>query len=165
MDWKVRCGIHDGKILSVEPRFRGREVVSPLEGEAEESGFYESRITDRGEQTVDFETSTRGNPNNVTNGSQGVCIEVEMPPDAEVYAEWDGGSVAFPLKSLIAGARSGLENGLESPAWRWHRAPLPEEWRFRKTFDLELDSEDFVDVRVRQTNDQWAWSTPVFCQE
>ncbi|MCB1061683.1 MAG: DUF3604 domain-containing protein [Verrucomicrobiae bacterium] len=164
VDWKVGCGIRDGRILSVEPRFRGREVVSPLEGEDEECGFFESRVTERGQQSIAFETVTRGNPNNVTNASQGICLEVEMSPDAEVYAEWEDGSVAFPLRSLLAGARSGLINGLESPAWRWHRAPLPAEWQYRGHFELDLESGDFVDVRVRQTNDQWAWSTPVFCR-
>lgn len=163
VDWKVRCGIRDGRILGVEPRFRGREVVSPLEGEDGDSGFFESRVTEKEEQSVAFETVTRGNPNNFTNASQGICLEVEMPPDAEVYAEWEGGSVSFPLRSLLAGARSGLVSGLESPAWRWHRAPLPAEWKMRSALDMDLAPGDFVDVRVRQCNDQWAWSSPVFC--
>ncbi|MCB1088425.1 MAG: DUF3604 domain-containing protein, partial [Verrucomicrobiae bacterium] len=164
VDWRnVTCGILDGRILSVEPRFRGREVVSPLEGEDEE-GFFESRVVDRGDRFVTFDTVTRGNPNNVTNASQGICLEVDMPPEAEVYAEWEGGSVSFPLRALIHGARSGLTAGLESPAWRWHRAPLPQEWQFRASLPVELAEGDWIDVRVRQTNDQWAWGTPVFCR-
>ncbi|MCB1093423.1 MAG: hypothetical protein KDL87_17930, partial [Verrucomicrobiae bacterium] len=109
-------------------------------------------------------TVTRGNPNNVTNASQGICLEVDMPPETEVYAEWEGGSVSFPLRALIHGARSGLTAGLESPAWRWHRAPLPQEWQFRASLPVELAEGDWIDVRVRQTNDQWAWGTPVFCR-
>lgn len=165
VDWRsVTCGIRDGRILAVEPRFRGREVVSPLESE-EDSGFFESRVVRHDERCAVFDTVTRGNPNNLTNASQGICLEVEMPPDAEVFAEWEGGSVTFPLRALIHGARSGLTAGLESPAWRWHRAPLAEEWRFRADLAVDLAAGDWIDVRVRQTNDQWAWGTPVFCRE
>ena len=36
-DWETSFGISDGEILAVEPRFRGLEVVSPLEGEGDEA--------------------------------------------------------------------------------------------------------------------------------
>ncbi|MCP5541004.1 MAG: hypothetical protein H7A53_08020 [Akkermansiaceae bacterium] len=170
-DWDAVFGIDAGCILEVEPRFRGREVVSPLEaetgdgeGEGEAGGFFENRIVERGERAVRFEAVTRGNPNNSTNASQGVCLEVEATPGATIFFELNGARHEIPLAELIRGARSGLLNGLESPAWRIHRAPPPAEWRVRSAFDIDLAPGDFVYARVRQTNDQWAWGTAVFCR-
>ena len=164
-EWEAVFGISDGEILGVEPRFRGLEVVSPLEGEGDETSRYESRVTGRGERSVEFSTVTRGNPNNSTNASQGMCLEVKMPRGAKVWAELNGHRIEMPLEDLLAGARSGLLEGLESTAWRLHRAPSPREWRVDAEFEETLAPGDSIYVRVRQANDQWAWSSPIFCRE
>ncbi len=162
-DWHAEFGISDGRILAVEPRFRGRQVVSPLdEGEVEDT--YTARVLERGEQSVEFVTVSEGTPNNFTTTSQGMCLEVEMPLDATAYAVLNGQRFEWPLAELIVGARSGLINGMESNAWRINRAPLPHEMNYQIEFDdaADVDKPASYYARVRQKNDHWAWSSPIF---
>lgn len=162
ISWDVNLAISHGTIIRHEPRFRGREVVSPVEGDDAESGFFESHWESTGDRSVHFTTVTRSNPNNSTNASQGFCLEIEAPLTATVEATLNDHQVTFPLRDLINGARTGHLGGIDSPAFRLHRAPLLHEfhWNFNWTDDAE--GEDNYYIRVRQRNDQWAWSSPVF---
>lgn len=161
--WEVEFGIDGGKILGVEPRFRGLEVVSPAEREAEEGeSFYSSRVLGKTERSVSFETVTRGNPTNSTSAMQGMCLEVEMPRSGRVYAVMNGVRAEHTIDELVAGARSGSLDHTDAPSWRFHRAPEPAEWRWRFGWEEGGDGADSYYVRVRQKNDQWAWSSPVF---
>jgi len=160
--WEAELRVSAGEIIRTEPRFRGREVVSPVEGDDEEAGFYESHWEQTGERTVNFQTVTRSNPNNATNASQGMCIEVRMPLDATVEAKLNGHCYSIPLRRLMEGARTGHLGGIDSPAFRLHRAPLPHEFNWSFDWKDRGSEEDNYYVRVRQTNDQWAWSSPVY---
>ncbi|MCB1226198.1 MAG: hypothetical protein KDK99_10340 [Verrucomicrobiales bacterium] len=162
--WQAELGIDAGKILAVEPRFRGLEVVAPSERTTEAGErFFNSRVLERNERAVRFETLSQGNPTNSTCTTQGLCLEVEMPPEAQVWAVLNGVRVSHSLGTLMQGARSGCLSHTDAPCWRFHRAPQPEQLRW--TFDLQ-DEEPMEDgtyyVRVRQANDQWAWSSPIF---
>ena len=161
--WEAEFGITDGHIIGVEPRFRGRQVVSPLD-EAEVDSTYTARVLSRGEQAVGFEALSEGTPNNFTTTSQGMSLEVEMPRNATVYAVLNGQLLEWPLEALIEGARSGLINGMESNAWRINRAPLPHELHYFVEFEdvKHTDQPASYYARVRQKNDHWAWSSPIF---
>ncbi len=163
-DWEVEFGIEDGRILAVEPRFRGLEVVSPAEREtgAGES-FHRSRVVEQGPRYARFETVSEGNPTNSTRATQGLCLEVEMPRAARVYAVLNGVRAEHSLADLMTGARSGSLDHTDAPSWRFNRAPSPEEWNWTVSLtDEEPMGAGCYYARVRQTNDQWAWSSPVF---
>ncbi|MDF1751783.1 MAG: DUF3604 domain-containing protein [Verrucomicrobiales bacterium] len=163
-EWNVEFGVEDGKLLHAEPRFRGLEVVSPSERDAEDGeSFYGSKVNQINEQCVTFETVSNGNATNSTSATQGMCIEVEMPVSAKVYAIMNGVRAEHTLADLMKGARSGSADHTDAPSWRFNRAPSPEElnWSFSFT-DEDTEEAGFYYVRVRQTNDQWAWSSPVF---
>lgn len=161
--WDVDFGISEGRILSIEPRFRGQEVVSPVEREdGASSQFYQSHWEQDGERAVSFTTASIGNPTNVTSTTQGMCIEAEMPIDAQVQATINGKPERIPLEKLIKGARTGHLGGIDSPAYRFHRAPMPSEYEWNLSLDDKDDGQDFYYIRVRQKNDQYAWTSPVF---
>lgn len=160
-NWLAELGIGDGEILAVEPRFRGQEVVSPVEADAM-SSYYTSKIIESGSQAVTFETVTSGNPNNSTNMSQGVCIEVKMPRNGMVWANLNGKKVEWPLAKLMKGARSGVLKDIDSPAYRFNRAPEPNQWKWNGEWEDESKEGHNYYMRVRQRNDQWGWSSPVF---
>ncbi len=176
--WEVSLGISHGTLLAVEPRFRGREVLSPLDQRRGSESFHTTTWERSGEREVRFRTITRGNPNSQTRITQGICLEVEMSAGAGVSLDTNGRRVEVPLQELTAGARAGyLIDEQESPAWRLHRAPLEAEWRWRvRLEDRAGDAReepgaprweapwDVYYARVRQVNDQWAWSSPVFVE-
>ncbi len=166
-EWQVEFGIEEGRILSVEPRFRGLEVVSPAERETEEGeSFYRSKVLVESETSVKFEAVSQGNPTNSTSTTQGMCLEVEMPRSAKVYANLNGVRAEHTLAELMQGARSGSLDHTDAPSWRFNRAPSPEELNWNFSFLDEDEAEDgFYYLRVRQANDQWAWSSPVFLRK
>ncbi|MDF1860571.1 MAG: hypothetical protein P1U87_10170 [Verrucomicrobiales bacterium] len=166
-EWEVEFGIEEGRILGVEPRFRGLEVVSPSERDTEDGeSFYRSRVVSSGDDAVFFETESSGNPTNSTPTTQGMCLEVEMPRHAKAYAVMNGVRAEHSLEDLLKGARSGSLDHTDAPSWRFHRAPLPHEWNWNFSFVDEGSEDDgFYYVRVRQLNDQWAWSSPVFLRK
>ena len=166
-DWEVEFGIEEGTIHSIEPRFRGLEVVSPAERNATEGeSFYTSRVLGKTDQSVSFQTTSSGNPTNSTPTTQGMCIEVEMPRSAKVFAVMNGVRAEHSLENLITGARSGFLDHTDAPSWRFHRAPLPHELNWSISFDDdEPMDEGFYYVRVRQQNDQWAWASPIFVRK
>ena len=117
------------------------------------------------QQKVTFTALSEGTPNNFTNTSQGMCLEVDMPTDGKVYAVLDGQRIEFPVRDLMAGARSNTMQGIESNAWRMHHAALPHELNYHVEFeDNDAQEGDTYYARVRQKNDQWAWSSAIFCK-
>ncbi|MCD6508425.1 DUF3604 domain-containing protein [Candidatus Poribacteria bacterium] len=161
--WDVLFGIDRGRILTVEPRFRGEYVVAPKG--YEEGKYHYSSWQREGERAVWFKTLTSGNPTVLTNASQGMMLEVEMPLEGKIVAELNGKRVEYTLRELIEGGRAGFLGGFVTAAYRLHRAPMPEEYEWHITFqDVVVRSQgyDFYYVRVRQRNDQWAWSSPIW---
>lgn len=168
-DWDVSFGISEGTILAVEPRFKGAEVVAP--NEADDAAMPSHTISRHqliDERNVSFQTTTFGNPNNSTCAVQGVCIEIEVPVNAEVRAQINDQRISLPLQRLLVGACSGHMGGSGLPAWRLDRAPAEWEYNWQLNFDDVQSSSDARDVyyiRVRQKNDQWAWSSPIFVRQ
>ena len=165
-DWDVRFGISAGRILAVEPRFRGPEIVAPQEAvSGTPAPGHTSHWELDGERGVRFRTVTYGNPNNRTPATQAVCLEVAMPAEAEVWAELNGHREVHTLADLRAGARAGRLGKIDSPSFRFHRAPAWGELAWQAAFEDPAPSRDGTDVyylRVRQVNDEWAWSSPIW---
>jgi hypothetical protein len=165
-DWDVQFGISGGRLLAVEPRFRGPEIVAPQEADpTAEPHHHDSHWEREGDRAVRFATITYGNPNNLTPAMQGMCLDVELPLDGEVWAEINGRNVRHALVELLDGARSGRLGEIDSPCYRFHRAPRWEELEWDAAF-VDLASmgvgDDVYYLRVRQVNDQWAWSSPIW---
>lgn len=163
VDWEVEFGITDGEVLDIEPRFRGAEVVSPLDdpdGAGAAHWYSQCRRTDA--RHASFRTRTYGNPNTSTRATQGVCLHVEMPRTAAVLAVLNGHEIRVPLRALLQGQRCGRLGLIDSPCWLLHRAPVESEYKWRLSWQDTRHSDcDTYYVRVRQRNDQWAWSSPV----
>lgn len=165
-EWEVEFGIESGTIVEVEPRFRGPEVLSPVQKESTEGRACFSKWRRRDERSVRFETITYGNPTSTTAGSQGVCLDIEAPVDGTVWARLNGVYTETTVERLMAGGKSGhLRHEIDSQAWLFHRAPEPWELFWETTLDdliPSLEPGDFLYLRVRQQNNQWAWGSPIF---
>ncbi|MFO7871092.1 MAG: DUF3604 domain-containing protein [Kiritimatiellia bacterium] len=163
VDWQVDIGISDGEIRDIEPRFRGAEVVSPLDApDGAEVSYYVSQCRQTDTRAVSFRTRTCGNPNTSTCATQGVCLYVDMPRTADVLATVNSQKIRMPLEHLLAGQRCGRLGLIDSPCWLLHRVPLEAEYKWNLTWQDSRHSDcDTYYVRVRQRNGQWAWSSPV----
>ncbi len=161
-DWKVRFGVRQGRLLGVEPRFSGEESVSP---QAEDLASYRVSSWRRsGEDEVEFSTQTSPNPNTRTDGTQKFTLEIEGDDRTRVVASINGEELAHSLAELRQGPRAGYLGGFVSEAFQLSRA-IPESeyrWSWQVHDRGPADGRDFYYVRVRQKNDQWAWSSPIW---
>ncbi|WP_349365777.1 MAG: hypothetical protein ABL311_13480 [Nitratireductor rhodophyticola] len=160
--WLGEVALEGGDILRVEPRFRGQEIVSPLEGE--DAAHPLPHISFEG-GVVRFEVTAEANPNNVTPATQGVALHIRSAPDANIRARLAGQDIAVRVERLLEGALSGNLGAIDSPAYRFHALPRPHEWQWGGTVELgEFTDGENVYVRLRQANGQMAWASPVFCR-
>lgn len=163
--WDISLGLSDGRILAVEPRFRGREIVSPVDSTSpEDESNYESRVTEVGDRTVKFETATYGNPTNTTSGTQAMSLLVEAPRDATVEAMCNGRAFSIPLPRLRAGDVAEPMADMPATSVLFHRAPAITECDWSVDWqDDAAGNPGFYYARIRLRNGHMAWSSPVFC--
>lgn len=163
VDWQVELEVLAGKILSVEPRFRGRDIVEPQLSEKGEHVF--SSWARTGENQIHLTTQTWGNPTIVTPATQGVCLEILGDTSTQIRGRINGREVVMALTSLRDGSRVGyLGDGFLAPAYRFHRAVSKAEYGCHTSLLHPGDSSgrDWYYVRVCQKNGQWAWSSPIW---
>lgn len=161
-NWAGEISIAGGEILSVEPRYRGAEIVSPLEGE--DNGHRIPHVECNSE-VVRFAVTAESNPNNTTPATQGLMIRAHAGEDSEVVARLCGQDIRFPVKRLEEGSKSGNLGPIDSPAWRFHAIAKSHQWQWCGTVPLgEMKPGDTLYLRLRQENGQMAWTSPFFCR-
>lgn len=163
-EWQAKLALSNGKILAVEPRFRGREIVSPSDSsEGSPTSCYESHWRLDDAASVSLKTATYGNPTNSTQATQAICLDVEMSIDGRIQAQINNRSFDIPLQRLLEGAVAEPMADMPSTSLRFHRAPRQHEC----DWDLQMQDKEGRDARyyyarVRLMNGHYAWSSPIF---
>jgi hypothetical protein len=160
-DWSVELGVRNGRIVAVEPRLGANEQVRRLDPD---HAYHFSSVLRRDPHTVELQTRTVRNPTTRTDGTQKLCLEIEGDGATRVIARINGQHVDLPLSELRRGPRAGFLDGFVSEAWQLSRAVPESEYAWRCTWD-DPDpraAPAWYALRVRQKNDQWAWSSPIF---
>jgi len=163
-EWEARLGISSGSIEEVDARFRGGEVVSPLDAEEGTSRYFQSAWNRIDDTTVAFHTETRSNPTNSTPGTQGVALRVAARRDASVYLQVNGKEYRIALQDLLEGSFVDYIGGFDSPAFKLHQAPVEGEFDWRAGFDDKGAEPAYYYLRARQKNGAWAWSSPIWVE-
>ncbi|MCZ8106737.1 MAG: hypothetical protein O9972_53795 [Burkholderiales bacterium] len=160
--WEGCVTVDGGEILGVEPRFRGAEIVSPLEGD--DAGHALPVVTwDAGE--LSFTVTAEANPNNATTATQGLALRMALTRTTMIRAVLSGQVIEIPASRLLEGAKSGNLGAIDTPAWRFHQMPMPAQWQWSGEVRLGRWSVgENVYIRLRQTGGQMAWTSPIFCR-
>ncbi|HCQ64656.1 MAG TPA: hypothetical protein DIU07_05515 [Rhodobacteraceae bacterium] len=158
--WDGHVTVEGGVIDAIEPRLRGPEIVSPLEGE--DSGYPIPSVTHQG-RAVRFTVTAEANPNNTTPTTQGMMLRARLDPGATIRATLCGQEIVLPAERLFAGAKCGNLGPIDSPAWRFHQLPRAHEWQWAGTLALgPLEHGESLYLRLRQRTGQMAWTSPIF---
>lgn len=159
-EWDMHVALKGMDVLSVEPRFRGVDVVDPLDKTGDLFAF--TSMEDDGEKGLHITTLTFGNATAVTPQTQGVCFEVSGT--AEDILEITMGKELYrvALGELFEAGKVIYTAGFLSPAMKIHRfvseADYTDELVLR---DHEKKAGDVYYARVFQGNGQAAWISPV----
>ena len=160
--WDVDLRFVGGAVCSVEPRFRGAGPTdNPSDGD-----FSCSNWQQYDDNHVRFHTRTRQNASLHTPSTEGMALEIEGDSATQILALIDGQEIALPLAELMTGSRTYYLGGFVSPAICFHRAVPQTEYTHRFAFlhRSEANAREWYTVRVRQRNDQWAWSSPIWVE-
>lgn len=161
-DWEGTLELSGGDILSVEPRLRGAEIVSPLEGAGDERD--DNRVELAGNR-IAFTIRSTANPNNTTAAMQAIAARIRIGPDACFKLKVGGQTVEASAERLLQGALSGNLGPIDSAAFRFHPLPRPQQWQWHGRLPIDpLGKGDWVYARMRQANGQWNWASPIFCE-
>ena len=97
---------------------------------------------------------------------QAVILDVTMPKDGMITAEFNGKKFEHSLGELLEGSRSHFMIGWLSEAILFNRA-MPESCftieHYMEDTEPERDT-DYYYIRVRQRDQQWAWSSPIWVE-
>ncbi len=161
--WEGRARLTDGEIRRVQPCFRGDPILSPedFEGDPKDAPH---QVVEQSAVEVAWRSATRGNPTVRHPNTQALLLSVAMPRAAEIELEVNGRRWSHSLDELIEGARATMMRGVISEAVRVSAVPdygacLHAGYEDGAEPEQEVE---YYQVRVRQHNDQWAWSSPIW---
>lgn len=158
--WDVHVQAIHGHVQQVEPRFRGHAPTATPQA----AGFAYTDWDQLAEDCVWFHTRTRQNPSLHTAATEGVALQIQGSATTRLQATVNGQAYEVSLGELLSGSRTFYLGGFVSPALCFHQAVPQAEYSHRFAFLHRSSSteRDWYYVRVRQRNDQWAWSSPVW---
>jgi len=165
--WRVDLTVEGGDLLGVEPRLRGQIVVAPHANDDMVHAYSAWRRVDA--RGVHLTTRTWGNPTVVTPATQGICLEIHGDPSTRIVGRINDLEIRLSLAELLAGSRVGYLGGFLTPAYCFHRAVPRDAYTAHFTVHHQAAGQlagqrDWYLVRLRQTNGQMAWSSPIWVE-
>lgn len=166
ISWDGNLALSGGEILEATSQFRGAPFTSPQKDMAGHEVPWESavnKVTNISDQKVSFVAYSESNPMPTVANTQAIMLDVHMKPTDKIVANINGQRFEHTLEELLEGDRSHFMRGWLTEAISFNRAvPVT---GFKAGFDIEDSAEnktDYYYLRVRQTDHQWAWSSPIW---
>lgn len=160
--WDVELEVLGGVITAVEPRLHGNDIVAPSASIPGQFSFSAWRQIDN--HRVVFTTETRGNPTVTTDATQQLALHITGDDRTVLVCKANGVEMKHSVAELLQGSRTGYIGGFLSGGIQMHRASPSNSRRVK----LELSDtgsggvRDWYSARVRQHNEQYAWSSPTW---
>lgn len=164
--WLGNLSVDKGRINDITTCFRGAAFTSPQEGETE---FHTrvNRVVSKTDKQVELDMYSSKNPNVLTPTMQGVILDMTIPVDANLSADFNGKRYTHSIETLLKGSKAHFLIGWLSESILFSRA-IPEDSFTFEHFMEDTTPEretDYYYVRVRQRNQQWAWSSPIWVEK
>ncbi len=157
-DWDVRISVEGGHLSAITPKFRGIDIVDPLD--ANVRGYRLSEVHERSLDGFAFHTTTWGNPTSSTAATQGCGLEITHGGKGILVIIVNGAARRFQLSDLVQGSVSFHLGGFLSGAVRISRFVMPEECTISGGL-MEQGPGGTYYLRTRQHNGHWAWTSPI----
>lgn len=164
--WNAEARVTGGRLLSADTCFRGQSVLAPEPGMRENPDINKlgNHVTGQTDQSLTWTCTTFANPSTLHPATAGVVLEVEGDGTTVLAVKANGITLQASISELLEGSRSMHMKPYSSEAVLIHRA-VPEtayqvhlEWE-----DAEKEKDtDVYHVEIRQSNQQFAWISPVF---
>lgn len=158
--WKGEINFNNIDIINIENKFRGPEIVSPLDKKNKFSLFTpEIKIN---KKKLKFKFLTAGNSNNYTNETNGFTIIAKLKQNSQISAIINNQNFNIATKDLLKGSISFNLGEIDTPAILFNKIPRYNEWNFQKKIIIPLKKDDNVYIKIKQKNNQICWTSPFF---
>jgi hypothetical protein len=157
--WDVKIAIEGGKFNGVERHFQ----TGPYDEQLRD------RVTHTSERELHLKSFTSRKQAFLEDATKSVILEMEADPGAKLILEFSQPTekrFVVPVADLI------LENAVEftgvftTESFVLHRLVSPEQYSCRVHWQdrgrEQREGGDMYVLRVRQHNNQWAWSSPIW---
>lgn len=164
--WLGEAKISGGRLLGVEPCFRGRSVLAPKAGETHdpvEINNIDNRLLSVGEQAASWQCFTGKNLSPQHPSTSAVILEIEGSPETTIAITINDHKQEKTVAQLLEYGYSGHMKPSHSHAYRVHT--LVPDWAYTvdATFEDVQESDcDVYHVEVSQKNNHHAYLSPVF---
>lgn len=167
--WLGNIRISEGQILNVTPCFRGAAYTAPQQNKLAQGDTHKTlvnKILGKDKQKLEVEMFTSKNANTLTPATQAVILEVKMPRTAKLTTDFNGKQFSHTLEELLKGTYSHFMIGWLSEAVQFHRAAPVKAYTLNVNLtDNQPEKEtDYYYVRVRQRDNNWAFSTAIWVE-
>jgi len=167
-EWNGTLKLSDGHLRNVIPCFRAQPSEGAERnverGEIDKGGTLISKITDQDRSSLSFHSYSFGNPTPLTPINNSIVLDVEMPVNATIKASVNGRNFEHSLAELLEGQRSHLVGGYLDVAVSFFHAVPEAAFTLKKSFidSVWENATDYYYLCVRQKNNHWAWSSPIW---
>lgn len=164
--WLGEVSVRNGRVLDVEPCFRGRSVLAP--SSANTDGFddvndIDSKIIEAGEDRVRWQCFSVKNVSPLHPLTSAVILELEGSPDTELTIDVNGHVQNMTVAQLMRGGYSNHMKPYHSQAFKVHPAISRSQYTLGGEFTDEKQTEtDFYHMEVYQANGSCAFVSPVY---
>jgi len=167
--WSFELKLKRGAILGVETCFSGQAVVAPKgvgghDTDADEQDLPHEVLEHQSSQLA-WRSVTTGNLSMRHGTTQGVSIELEGRLSDRLTLVANGSVFAYSLGDLLRRGHAHYLRGWLSEAVRIGPLVPEADCRVVAAFDETSSGSDRYRARVRQTNGQWAWSSPIWVDQ
>lgn len=165
--WLNHVRVSDGRIISVEPCFRGSSILAPTESNisriTESVNDIDNRILSQNSDCVIWQCFTLANPAPFHATTCSVIIEIDGRDETVLEADINGNKFISTLTELCDNGYTNHVKPYVSNAFKVHPAIHESIYEVEREFsDKDGRPGDFYHMEVSQKNGCWAFITPVF---
>ena len=163
-EWMIRARIRNGRLLAAEPCFR---YSIPAIADTAVSERLQVLSGDRVEWRCRAAANAAGGAGGThfaAGGTQSVVLDVEAGPTTRLQVESESCGFDLAMTDLLQHSVVQHRAGFLSPALKVHRAVPEREFRFRyeERYQPLADGAGFLYIRIRQSDGQTAWVSPIW---
>jgi len=167
--WNVGVRIKNGRLLGVEPCFRGRSILAPKPGDPDLSDVnkLDNAIETKTADAIAWRCESFANLSTQHSATSAMILEIEGDDATELACEVNAQQFTHALGDLKQGGFVHYEQPFASEAIVVHRAVPESEYvvSAEVTDDTDLSPGDFYFLEAIQFNGQAAWASPVWITE
>jgi hypothetical protein len=169
VEWNGRISVDSGVINRTETCFRGAAYTSPQKDKLSAGDLHRTKVNKvlaQSDTSVELKLYSVKNPNTLTPATQAVILDLTIPQSGVITTEFNGKTFRHSVAELLAGNKAHFMNGWLSEAIQFHRAIPVDAFQVEHFLvdDQPENDTDYYYLRVRQRDNQWAWSSPIWVE-